>query len=93
MADHEGTPDFTRRATCSVEQAAEVLGISRAVAYRAAATGELPGALRIRGRWVVATRVLLGALGFGEEGPTTIRPNRIQADPPSRKAASSEQSE
>jgi hypothetical protein len=63
----EARAEVAKRATCSVGQAAELLGISRAVAYRAAAAGDLPGALRIRGRWVVATRVLFRALGI-EEG-------------------------
>jgi hypothetical protein len=61
------TRDLAKRDTCSVSEAADVLGVSRALAYRAAAAGDLPGALRIRGRWVVATRILLKALGFEEE--------------------------
>ncbi len=41
---HTETPtlDWTRRPTLSVEEAGEVLGVSRDLAYRAAARGDIP---------------------------------------------------
>jgi excisionase family DNA binding protein len=48
--------------TITVEQAGEVLGISRRSAYRAAASGELP-TLRLGRRLLVPTPRLLGLLG------------------------------
>ena len=44
--------------TVTVEQAAKVLGISRASAYELARRGELPGAIRLGGRVVVSRRQL-----------------------------------
>ncbi len=49
--------------TMTVEQAGEVLGISRRSAYRAAATGELP-TLRLGRRLLVPTARLLDLLGL-----------------------------
>jgi excisionase family DNA binding protein len=55
----------------NVEEAGEMLGISRRSAYRAAANGELP-ALRIGRRLLVPTAQLLDLLGIsrgrGEQG-------------------------
>ncbi len=48
--------------TISVEEAGELLGISRRSAYRAAARGELP-TLRLGRRLVVPTAKLLALLG------------------------------
>lgn len=60
--------------TVSIEEAAEVLGISRRHAYGLAQTGALPGALRLGGRWVVVRRQLLAALGEAdaERQPVTV---------------------
>lgn len=44
--------------TLKVEEAAKLLGISRAAAYNLAARGELPGARRIGRRIVVLKSVL-----------------------------------
>lgn len=44
--------------TLKVEEAAKVLGVSRATAYALAARGELPGARRIGRRIVVLRSVL-----------------------------------
>lgn len=52
--------------TINVEEAGEMLGISRRSAYRAAANGDLP-ALRIGRRLVVPTAQLLELLGMSEE--------------------------
>ncbi len=41
-----------------VEEAARYLGIGRQTAYDLAARGELPGALRLGGRWVVSRKAL-----------------------------------
>lgn len=49
--------------TLSVEQAAELVGIGRNAAYRAAATGDLP-AIRIGRRLRVPTARLLQMLGL-----------------------------
>jgi excisionase family DNA binding protein len=48
--------------TCRVEEAAEVLSISRGSAYKAARSGELP-ALKIGNRFLVPTRRLAALLG------------------------------
>ncbi|MDP8928460.1 MAG: helix-turn-helix domain-containing protein [Actinomycetota bacterium] len=48
--------------TLTVEEAGELLGISRQSAYRAAAAGELP-ALRVGRRLIVPTARLLEMLG------------------------------
>ena len=49
--------------TISVEEAGELLGISRRSAYRAAARGQLP-TLRIGRRLLVPTQRLLDLLGL-----------------------------
>jgi excisionase family DNA binding protein len=58
--------------TMTIEQAGELLGLSRSSAYRAAARGELP-TLRFGRRLIVPTRRLLDILGFqdrsSEGGP------------------------
>ena len=55
-------------ATMTVEEAGELLGLSRSSAYRAAARGELP-TLRFGRRLVVPTRRLLTLLGYGAPQP------------------------
>lgn len=52
-------------ATMTVQEAGELLGISRRSAYRAAARGELP-TLRLGRRLVVPTTKLLAMLGVEE---------------------------
>jgi hypothetical protein len=47
--------------------AGQALGISRSSAYLAAQRGELPGLLRIGGRYVVATAALRRALGLDRD--------------------------
>jgi excisionase family DNA binding protein len=47
----------------TVTEAAELLGISRSLAYEAARSGELPGVIRIGRRVVVSRSKLLEALG------------------------------
>lgn len=49
--------------TISVEEAGEILGVSRRSAYRAAETGELP-TLRLGRRLLVPTPKLLAMLGL-----------------------------
>lgn len=51
--------------TITVERAAEALGISRASAYRAAATGDIP-TLRIGRRLVVPTAALRRLVGLDQ---------------------------
>ena len=53
-------------AAISVEEAGRLLGISRALAYRAVKTGEIP-AVRIQGRILVPTPRLLTMLGATRE--------------------------
>ncbi len=67
------TPEALRALppTLTIPQAAEILGVSREVGYRAAAEGELPGALRLGKRWIVGTAVLLRAIGLEETGAAT----------------------
>ncbi len=48
--------------TLTVEEAGELLGISRQSAYRAASAGQLP-VIRIGRRLIVPTAELLGLLG------------------------------
>jgi excisionase family DNA binding protein len=52
--------------TLSVEEAGELLGISRRSAYRAASTGELP-VLRLGRRLLVPTARLLELLGMSPD--------------------------
>lgn len=59
-------------ATLSVEQAAEVLGISRRSAYRAVERGDLP-TLRLGRRLLVPTARLLAMLGVEQEAPAAMR--------------------
>jgi len=54
-------PDPTRTPTLTVEQAAQVLGICRGLAYEAAARGELP-TIRLGRRVLVPTARLLALL-------------------------------
>ena len=54
--------------TMTIEEAGEMLGLSRSSAYRAAARGELP-TLRFGRRLVVPTPRLLALLGIGEVPP------------------------
>jgi excisionase family DNA binding protein len=53
--------------TMSVERAAKLLGVSRSVAYRAAASGQLP-TITFGRRLLVPTCRLLEMLGFPVEG-------------------------
>lgn len=50
------------RCTCSIEEAAEALGIGRSTAYAAAREGSLP-VLKMRNRLLVPTAKLLAMLG------------------------------
>lgn len=52
--------------TLTVEQAGELLGVSRRVAYRAAANGELP-TFRLGRRILVPTAKLLDLLGLAPD--------------------------
>ena len=55
--------------TISVEQAGELLGVSRRSAYRAAARGQIP-TVRIGRRLLVPTQRLLDLLGLHGPSPT-----------------------
>ena len=54
------------RCTCSIEEAAEALGIGRSTAYAAAREGSLP-VLKVRNRLLVPTAKLLAMLGVEPE--------------------------
>ncbi len=53
-------------ATISVQQAGELLGVSRRTAYRAADRGQIP-VIRIGRRWFVPTARLLDLLGLSAD--------------------------
>jgi excisionase family DNA binding protein len=55
--------DLRGRHTCSIDEAANLLGIGRSTAYAAARDGSLP-VLRISGRLLVPTAKLLVLLGY-----------------------------
>ena len=63
------TPDEMLRwpVTVDVVQAGRAFGLGREAAYRAAAAGELPGAIRIGRRWRVISARLREALGVAGE--------------------------
>jgi excisionase family DNA binding protein len=52
----------SRRSTCSIDEAAAVLGIGRSTAYAAARDGSLP-TLRVSHRLLVPTAKLMAMLG------------------------------
>lgn len=62
MRGVEGLPP-----TISVEEAGQILGVSRRSAYRAAESGELP-TLRLGRRLLVPTARLLAMLGLPADG-------------------------
>lgn len=57
--------DLAGRSTCSVDEAASVLGIGRSTAFAAAHDGSLP-TLRLSKRLLVPTAKLLAMLGIEE---------------------------
>ena len=74
------------KALLSVEQAADLAGISRSVAYRWARLGCLPGAVSLGGRWYVRRLVLLAWLA-GDDAAGAVPPANELADARHRKAA------
>ena len=56
--------------TITVEQAGQLLGVSRRSAYRAAAAGEIP-TIRLGRRLLVPTQRLLALLGIGDDMTVT----------------------
>ena len=62
-------PDPDLRPTLSVEEAGELLGIGRSLAYAKAASGELPS-IRLGRRLVVPTAAILRLLGREVEAPS-----------------------
>lgn len=61
------------RPIISVRQAAEILGVTEGTAYRWLDRGELPGAVRVGGRWYVR-RAALERWCNAEEGDAPERP-------------------
>ena len=49
--------------TVTIEEAAKILGIGRSLAYDLAQSGELPGARKLGGRYIVSRAALLAFLG------------------------------
>jgi excisionase family DNA binding protein len=62
--DHESVPDWQQRPTVPVDVAAQLLGISRASAFRAVHRGQLPS-IRLGRRIVIPTAALRALLGLG----------------------------
>ena len=59
--DHDiATPDASKRITCTVDEAAELLGISRPLAYEGIARNEIPH-IKI-GRRILVSRAALNTL-------------------------------
>lgn len=83
-----GGPARTARQTCTLSEAAELLGISRAAAYRAAGKGEIP-TVRLGSRLLVPLPLLHRMLGLGSSdpdeatNPLTQRPNALGSGPSS----------
>lgn len=65
--------------TISVEKAAELIGLSRSSAYRAAGTGELP-VLRFGRRMVVPTHRLKIMLGYADDGADQLQDSALQPE-------------
>lgn len=62
-------PDPRRQPTLSLEEAARLFGVSRAMAYDLANRGQFPGPiLKIGSRWRVPTAPALAMLGLDEAG-------------------------
>ena len=59
--------DLRGRATCGIDEAAQLLGIGRSTAYAAARDGSLP-TLRLSHRLLVPTAKLMVMLGLEREG-------------------------
>jgi excisionase family DNA binding protein len=57
--------------TISVEETARQLGIGRTLAYELARRGELPGAIRLGGRYVVSRRALERVIDGERKEPNT----------------------
>lgn len=67
VSDDPAPEISVRRATVTLAEAAQVLGISRSTAYELARTGELP-VLRLGRRLVISKRALQRLLDGGEPG-------------------------
>lgn len=67
--------------TVTIEQAGQMLGISRRSAYRAAARGDLP-ALRLGRRLIVPTARLLELLGMSSDAIDNVLPSQSGSQAP-----------
>jgi len=70
---------MSKRLTLSVPEAAELLGVSRGVAYEAARSGELP-TVRLGRRLVVPRAKFEAMLGLNGHGPAADRAEAKSAD-------------
>jgi excisionase family DNA binding protein len=64
--------DWIHQPTVTIAQAAKILGMSRATAYRAAKDGVLPAVKVSRRRYVVSTSVLARLLHLNEGSEASI---------------------
>ena len=71
----------------SVEETADLIGVSRSVAYRWARLGCLPGAVNLGGRWYVRRLPILAWLAGGDAVPTPSPTPDELADARQTKAA------
>jgi excisionase family DNA binding protein len=58
MENTHGDKSPLERKTVSVEEAAKILGISRAYAYQMAREGQLPGCKKIGSRFIISKKLL-----------------------------------
>jgi excisionase family DNA binding protein len=65
--------------TLTIEQAAAMLGISRGLAYELAKSGELPGVIRFRRRYVVSKARIEEVLARGERNEKEIEQAELDA--------------
>lgn len=78
------------RATLTIEEAAELLGISRGLAYEAARRNELPGVLRVGRRILISKPALHAALGLTAAGADPSQTNGAGVQPAPERSATNE---
>jgi excisionase family DNA binding protein len=79
-------PIATDRVTLTVEEAAQLLGISRTLAFQAVRSGEVP-AIRVRRRILIPVALLNQLLlGAAMTSPGSEAAARVQPAPPRRRS-------
>jgi len=66
-ASHDMT-QTNERETMSIEEAGRILGIGRSASYQAAATGDMPGVIRLGRKLLVSRRAIERLLESGNVG-------------------------